>query len=413
MSKVVVVGGGVVGLFTAWFLAKKGAEVVVIDRGNFTGGCSYQNAGLIVPSHVIPLASPGMLQKGLKNLLQPSSAVGFRLAPEKDLIRWYLKFASVANHRHVSAAVPVLKEMSLLSKHLYSEIKKSGELDFPLRENGLLMLYQSEKTGRELGREAEVAQKAGLTVDKLSPGEILRLEPEAKPNVSGGFLYHSDSHLNPAVLMHSLKETLEKKGVSFKQNCTVKTIQTFSGKAVRIITEHETFDFDKLVITAGMWSRGLLRPFNIKIDVQPGKGYSFTVKTTSGIYYPALLSDVNVSVTPLGNGAVRFGGGMEVGHTGYSINRKRVERIQKSVGRFYPSEKEMEVEEKQIWQGHRPCSFDGLPYIGRVPGFKNMYVGTGHSMMGVTLAPATGMLLSQLISGEKPNLNLEPFRVGR
>ncbi|MCG6187353.1 NAD(P)/FAD-dependent oxidoreductase [Maribellus maritimus] len=413
MSKVVVVGGGVIGLFTAWFLAKKGAEVTVIDKGDFSGGCSYGNAGLIVPSHVVPLASPGMLRKGVKNLFNSSSAVGFRFAPEKGLIRWYLKFVSVANERHVLNSIHILKELSLLSKDLFSEIKTSGELDFPLWKNGLLMLYQSGRTGADLREEAEIARDAGLKVDELSSTDILQLEPDAKPNVAGGFLYHSDNHLNPNVLMNVLKHTLQEKGVVFKPNCEVKKIEIESNKAVRIETENEDFDFDELVIAAGMWSRELLNQLHTKIDVQPGKGYSFVVNPSSPVHYPALLSDVNVAVTPLGNGAVRFGGGMEVGYKDYKINKRRVEKIIKSIGEFYPSEKQVEVMEKYIWQGHRPCSFDGLPYIGRVPKFQNIYVGTGHSMMGVTLGPVTGLLLSELISGERTSLDLKAFRIGR
>lgn len=413
MSKVVVVGGGVIGLFTALFLTKKGAEVTVVDRGNYTNGCSYQNAGLIVPSHVVPLASPGMLKKGLKNLFHRSSAVGFRLAPDKDLVRWYWKFASAANNQHVSRSVNILKELSLLSRDLFSEIRDSDELDFPLWKNGLLMLYQSEKTGHELAEEAEIARNAGLKVDELSLTDVLHLEPDAQPNVSGGFLYNCDNHLNPSVLMNSLKHALQEKGVVFKSNLSVKKIHVVSNKIEQVETEKEVFDCDELVITAGMWSRQLLNQLKVTIDVQPGKGYSFVIKTSQQIQYPALLSDVNVAVTPLGNGAVRFGGGMEVGHSGYKVNKRRVDNIVKAVGQFYPSEKQIEIKENQIWQGHRPCSFDGLPYIGRVPGFQNMYVGTGHSMMGVTLGPVTGLLLSEQISGEKTSLPLEPFRVGR
>lgn len=413
MSKVVIVGGGIIGLFTAWFLTKKGAEITVVDRGNFTGGCSYQNAGLIVPSHVIPLASPGMLKKGIRNLFHRSSAVAFRLAPDRDLIRWYMKFAFAANKQHVSRSVNILKDLSLLSKDLFSGIKDSGELDFPLWKNGLLMLYRSDKSGNELREEAEIERNAGLEVDELSLADVLRLEPDAQPNVSGGFLYNCDNHLNPSVLMNSLKCTLEDKGVVFKSNQSVEKIQVTSNKIKRVITENEFFECDQLVITAGMWSSKLLNQLKVNIDLQPGKGYSFVVKTSQTIHYPALLSDVNVAVTPLGNGAVRFGGGMEMGQNGYQINRNRIDNIIKAAGQFYPSEKQMEIKENQIWQGHRPCSFDGLPYIGRVPGFQNMYVGTGHSMMGVTLGPVTGLLLSELISGVNTSLDLEPFRVGR
>jgi D-amino-acid dehydrogenase len=156
-----------------------------------------------------------------------------------------------------------------------------------------------------------------------------------------------------------------------------------------------------------------MKQLGLRLAVQPGKGYSFKVKTSSEIHFPALLSDANVAVTPLGNGLTQFGGGMELGYGDMKIRRARVDQIIKAVGEFYPSEKGIEIKDEQIWQGHRPCSFDGLPFIGKVPAYSNVFVGTGHSMMGVTLAPATGQLLSELISGEKTSLNLNPFRLER
>lgn len=413
MSKIVIVGGGVIGLFTAFYLQKKGAEVTVIDRSDMTDGCSYGNAGLIVPSHVIPLASPGMLQKGMKNLFRPSSPVAARMSPNADLIRWYLRFTGAATEKHVQESIPVLKELSLLSKGLYGEIEGSGELDFPMWHKGLLMLYQSQKTGDELLEEAEIARHAGLLVSELSAAEILKLEPDALPNVSGGVHYHSDDHLNPSALMKSLINHLEQSGVNLVRDCAVEKIRTSGSKAILLETEKGPFGFDQLVITAGMWSSKILKQLQTSIAVQPGKGYSFKVKTSSMIHYPALLSDANVAVTPLGNGIVQFGGGMELGFGDLKIRQARVQQIAKAVGEFYPSEKGIQIEPSQIWQGHRPCSFDGLPFIGQVPVFPNVFVGTGHSMMGVTLAPATGLLLTELISGEKTSLNLSPFRIDR
>ncbi len=412
MSKVVVVGGGVVGLFSAWFLQKKGFQVTVIDRGDFTNGCSHFNAGLIVPSHVIPLASPGMLRKGIKNLLNSKSPVGFRIAPEKDLLRWYLKFTAVANERHVHRSINVLRDLSLLSKDLFTDLKESGELDFPLWQNGLLMLYQAEKAGEDLREEAEIAKEAGLDVEELSQADIRKLEPGIQAEVSGGFHYHSDDHLNPSVLMQALYVSLESKDVQFVKDCTVTTIQTSAQKATALETDKGIFEFEELVIAAGMWSSQLLKKLKVNIDVQPGKGYSFMTKQTP-VNYPALLADANVAATPLGNGLTQFAGGMEIGYTGYTITAARVQNIIKGANSFYRLDQNIEPKETEIWQGHRPCSFDGLPYIGRVPEFQNIHVGTGHSMMGLTLGPVTGLLLSESIAGEKTSLDLNPFRIGR
>jgi D-amino-acid dehydrogenase len=162
-----------------------------------------------------------------------------------------------------------------------------------------------------------------------------------------------------------------------------------------------------------MWSLPVLKKLHVRVPVQPGKGYSFKLKANAPIHYPALLSDANVAVTPLGNGLTQFGGGMEVGFGDMKIRHARVQQIIKAVGEFYPAQAGMKVSDPEIWQGHRPCSFDGLPFIGKLKGYSNVFVGTGHSMMGVTLAPATGLLLSELIGGEKTSLDLSPFRIER
>ncbi len=413
MSKIVIIGGGVVGLFTAWYLRKKGAEVTVLDRGNLTDGCSFGNAGLLVPSHVIPFASPGMLRKGMKNLFNPKSPVAARMFPDPDLIRWYLRFTGASTAKHVNESVPVLKELSLFSKSLYTELKDAGHLDFPLWHKGLLLLYQSQQVGDELFEEAEMARHAGLEVNELTTTEIQNLEFDAKPSVSGGFHYKSDDHLDPSVLMKSLITGLEKSGVTLVRNCEVTKIHKSGQKAISLETEQGTFDFDHLVITAGFWSGEILKQLKINLAVQPGKGYSFKVNTVRPIYFPALLADANVAVTPMGGSITQFGGGMELGFGDLKIRQARISQIVKAVGEFYPSEKGLNITTDKIWLGHRPCSFDGLPFIGSVQSYPNVYVGTGHSMMGVTLAPATGLLLSELISGEKTSLNLNPFSIER
>ena len=413
MSKIVIVGGGVIGLFTAWYLRRKGVQITVIDRGDLTDGCSFGNAGLIVPSHVIPMASPGMLRKGIKNLFNPKSPLALRMSPDPDLIRWYLRFTGASSAKHVNESIPVLKELSLFSKSLYADLSSSGELDFPIWHKGLLMLYRSQQTGYELMEEAEIARHAGLEVSTLSVAEVHQLEFDAKPNVSGAVHYHSDDHLNPAALMKALIGGLEKSGVTIIRNCTARKVITSGQKAIAIETEKGTFEFDQLVISSGFWSSEILKQLKINLAVQPGKGYSFKMNTVRPIHYPALLADANVAVTPMGGDLTQFGGGMELGFGGLKIKKARIDQILKAVGQFYPSEVGLKIEQEQIWQGHRPCSFDGLPFIGRVPAFQNVYVGTGHSMMGLTLAPATGKLLSELICEKKLSLDLKPFRIER
>lgn len=413
MSKVVIVGGGVVGLFTAWYLQKAGAEVTVVERTDLNDGCSFGNAGLIVPSHVVPLASPGMLRKGVLNMFKSTSPVAANLCPDLDLFQWYARFAASATNKHVEKSIPVLKELSLFSKSLYAGLKEDNELEFPFWEKGLLMLYRAEKVGDELRHEAEIARNAGLKVTDLTTADVHKFEPDALPVVSGGVHYHSDDHLNPSALMQSLVKAIQKNGVKILTNAEVQDINIVGSKAVSVATTKGVVECDELVVSAGMWSLPVMKKIKVNIPVQPGKGYSFKVKAKAPIHYPALLSDANVAVTPLGGGLTQFGGGMEVGYGDLKIRQARVKQIIRAVGEFYSTQSGMQIEDKELWQGHRPCSFDGLPYIGKVGKYTNIYVGTGHSMMGVTLAPATGLLLSELISGKKTTLDLAPFRPER
>ncbi len=211
--------------------------------------------------------------------------------------------------------------------------------------------------------------------------------------------------------MHSLISALEGSGVRVIRDCEVYAITASGRTAVGLETSQGSFKPDIIVIAAGYRSAVLLKTLNLKLDLQPGKGYSFRVQTSKPIRYPALLSDARVSVTPLGEGMTVFGGGMELGSGNRKIRKSHVNQILRAAKQFYPSESGLQI--SRIWQGHRPCSFDGMPFIGRTPGFQNVYVATGHSMMGVTLAPATGKLLSEMITGEKMSLDTSPFRIDR
>ncbi len=170
MKRIMIIGGGVVGLFTAWYLRESGAEIIIADSGDMTDGCSYGNAGLIVPSHIVPFASPHTLHSAMKNLFNPRSSISVRMSADPGLLRWYFRFMLSATAKHVKESIPALRDLSLFSKSLYGELKAAGELDFPLWDDGLMMLYRSGKVGETLLEEAEMARREGLEVSDFEPG---------------------------------------------------------------------------------------------------------------------------------------------------------------------------------------------------------------------------------------------------
>lgn len=413
MKKILIIGGGAIGLFSAYYLKKKGHDVTIADRNDFTNGCSFGNAGFVVPSHIVPLASPGYVASGIKMMLDPKAPLAFKFPPSMDLIQWASRFYFTATKSHVESSIPVLKELCLYSQSLYKDLYKTNDIGFKLKEEGLLMLYKSKEIEKDEIKGAHLANKHGIEAKILSAAEVQDLERDIELNVLGGILYPGDNHLNANELITFLVEHLKKQGVSFVSNSFVKSIGIKDNRAIEVITDNDKLVFDDLIISSGAWSGKLLRDINIKIDLQPGKGYSFKIKTDKNIFHPALLTDARVAVSPMEEGIVRISGGMEIGYFNTHINKKRLEQIRKSITQFYPEIQNVEISYNNVWQGHRPCSFDGLPFIGKVSRYKNVYVATGHSMLGITLAPATGKLITEMISEENPSIDLKPFRVER
>lgn len=413
MKKVAVIGGGIIGLFTAYYLKKSGHQVTIVDKGDMSDNCSFGNAGLIVPSHVVPLASPGMVTTALKTLYKPNSTVVFKIPPTTGFMQWSMKFLKSANHNHVVQSSVVLKELSLLSKDLYRSVVLDKEVDFKLEENGLLMVCRSEKVKEEEVEAAEIANKVGIEAKVLSGAEMREKEPELAEDVAGGVFYPGDCNIVTYEVVNAVKKWLEENEVSFLPNTSITGFEGDGQQVKHILFNGEKHDFDDVVITAGVWSNELLKLLNTSVPLQPGKGYTFEVPNSVHIKNPSLLIDHRMSVTPFPNGDVRFGGGMELGHFHAKISDKRVSIIQQAISLYYPKMSGLSYSDVKIWQGHRPCSFDGLPYIGPVNGHKNVFLAAGHSMMGMTLAPATGKLITQLINEQPTSMDVAPFRLNR
>ncbi len=401
MRKVSIIGGGIIGLCTAYYLSKAGLEVTVFDSSDLSDGCSYGNAGMIVPSHIIPLAQPGMIAQGMKWMLDSKSPFYVQPRLSLDLMKWAWQFYKHANQKQVDAAMPALKDLSLLSKALYQDLHKAGG-EFFYEEKGLLMLYQTEKVGEEIRHEGHLAEKLGLEVDYLSKEAVQHLETGTQTNVIGAVHYKSDAHVYPQKLMAYLKHELLKSGVQIKANTKVKDFTFAHQKIHAIITDQGDFTTDEVVLCSGAWSPTLAKKLGLSISILPGKGYSFTLKDkVQKPNIPSILCEGKVAVTPMAN-TIRFGGTMEITHTADTkINQNRLQGIVNSINAFYPNLKIEMPKIEETWYGFRPCTPSGMPIIARAKNWKNLVVATGHAMMGLSLAPATGKLVSEIIT-EQP-----------
>ena len=407
-KKVIVLGGGIVGLSTAYYLIQEGHEVTIIDKGRLDSGASHVNAGYLTPSHIVPMAAPGMISKGMKWMFNAKSPFYIKPRFDLDLIRWGLKFIKSCTNQHVQRSMKSILDINLLSKKLYLEMLKSELFDFHLETKGLLMAYKTSHAEREESQVSKWAKDLGIKVEQFSKEQVLKIQPDIPMDIAGAFWYKSDAHSTPELFINNLKDYLIKKGVRFKLENTVKYFQKNNKQIQKVVTDKGIFEADEFVLSTGAWSQQILKDLGIKLFIQPGKGYRLNVYKPTGITLPAILLESKVAVTPM-QGFTRFGGTMEISGINHRTNIRRVQAIADSVTKYYPTLEIPKTSINNVQSGLRPLSPDGLPFIGRHSKIKNMVLATGHSMMGWSLGPATGRLVTEVISGRKTSMDLKPF----
>jgi len=335
-KKVTIIGGGIIGLSTAYFLQKEGCDVTIVDSSDMNSGASYSNAGYICPSHFIPLAAPGVIRNGLRWMLDASSPLYIKPRLNVDFLKWVWAFNTSATASRVQKNAVHLRDFTLFSKELFQNIKKEEQFSFHYEKKGLLILCQ---TMRQLEKELEVltmANTLNVHAKEVSKAELKNMEPSIEINSIGGIYFKDDHHSTPADFMNQMKAYLKFKGVRILNNETVVNFKIKNSKIEYLITDKQTLNSNEFVITSGSWSADLCKKMGLKLLLQPGKGYSINTQRLTGITIPTILAEAKTAVTPM-NGFTRFAGTMEIAGINHQINRKRVEVIAKAVNTYYPS----------------------------------------------------------------------------
>ncbi len=412
-KSVIVIGGGIIGLSCAYYLHKEGHQVTVLDKTDMSRGASYVNAGYLTPSHIIPLASPGMMAKGIKYMFKSSSPFYMKPRMDLDFLKWAWQFNRSATPSNVEKAIPLIKDINLLSMDLFSALHGSSEIgDFHLEKAGLLMLYKNSLEGEKERQVMKRAIDEGLDAKELTRAELDYVQPNLNADIQGAIHYKCDAHTSPVEFMGKLKEYLISQGITIKINEEVTGFKVIGPTLTAVITATASYPADEVVLASGSWSQGLAKKLNLRLSVQPGKGYRINVARPTGIKLPAILLEAKVAVTPM-KGFTRFAGTMELSGINHNINGKRVRAIANAAMGYYNGLEITEVEMEDAQCGLRPVSPDGLPYIGRVSPYKNLAVATGHAMMGWSLGPATGKLIAEIISNKEPSMKIDGFNPNR
>jgi D-amino-acid dehydrogenase len=406
-KSILIIGGGVIGLSTAYYCARRGHHVTLIDRNpEQREGCSFGNAGMVVPSHFVPLAAPGMVALGLKWMWNPESPFYIKPRLNWDLMSWAWKFMRAANAEHVRRSAPLIRDLSFASRECFEELAALPENDFGLVKHGLVMLCKAQQSLDHEGAFAQQANALGVPAEVLDANALAKLDPTVTMDVVGGVYFPKDCHLSPNRFMAGLKRQCDALGVKFLWGNEV-TGFAQNGRSISAAkTTNGELTADEVVIAGGSWSPIVAREFGLKLPMQAGKGYSLTL--TKPRELPQLCSiftEARVAVTPMGD-TLRFGGTMEIAGLNDDINPVRVQGIIKSVPKYFPKFAPEDFAGVQPWRGLRPCSPDGMPYLGRTAKFSNVTIATGHAMMGLSLGPITGKLMSEIVSGEKSSFDL-------
>ncbi len=411
--KVTIIGGGIIGLCSAYYLQKAGNEVTVIDRNNITDGCSFGNMGYISPSHFIPLATPGIISQGLKWMMSSSSPFYIKPRLDLDLMRWGMTFWRKATAKNVEQSAPHLNNLLQLSRHLMNDLKNELPGSFDMIGKGCWMLYKSEKTGDHEKHLAEQAHRFGLKTISCTAQQVQEYETEVELNIAGGVLYVDDCHIDSSKFMHILHHYMEKQGVVFHLNTEVRAFEKINGQISAVTTDKGSIPCDELVIANGSWLGNISKLLGIKMLMQPGKGYSIVYnELEKNLQYPSILVDDRTATTPI-NKWLRIGGTMELSGHSDNILPKRVMAIYNAFKKYYPKMILPEPDISEAWFGYRPVTPDGMPYIGRHSKYGNLVYAGGHAMLGVSAAAGTGQLIKEIIGGEKPAIELTAFNPER
>lgn len=399
-GSVVIIGAGIIGIACAHYLSADGRKVIVLDKGTVADGCSYGNCGQITPSHVLPLNSPDAIKSGMLSLFNPRAP--FRIKPQwqPSFANWMLQFSRLCTHKKMLKTAASLKSILDSSFQEFEMLLDSGAVECDWNKSGTLYVYRSQKAFEAFEETNDLlTTNFDVSAKQISGEDLPSFEPALKNGLAGGYFYEQDALVHPSRFAKAWARALKNKGVQFVEDCEVTALEKQGARIKSVVTSKGVYEADDIVLAAGAFSPLLAREFECAIPVLPGKGYSVTVARPSVCPEVSMIvPEHNVAITPFEDG-LRFGSMMEFVGFNAEIPEFRTRQL-KECGKTYLRMETPEAHE-EAWFGWRPMTWDSLPIIGRAPRLANALIATGHCMMGLMLAPATGKLAAEIL-GERP-----------
>ena len=414
-----IVGGGIVGLCTAHYLRKLGADPVIIESSTLGSGCSFGNAGWVFPSKSTPLAKPGLTVQSLKWMLRRDSPLHIKPSNLLALAPWLMRFRSFCNHADQVRGIAAFAALNAVTVERYDELAEDG-MQFEYSESGLLMAFrnfdEAEATRKEVEVVAAAASASGTaswvsSCQALNETELYEREPMLRPGFRFGLFLDEGRHVRPESVTGGLGSLLRASGIEIHQGATATGFRSEGQRVAAITTSQGDLEVDAVVLAGGAYTGTLSRMLGCPIPLIAGKGYSVTIEQpTNQLRQPLLLGDGLIGLSPF-KGTLRFAGTLELSGIDNRMDAARVRSIRRHVSRALDIPEASEG--GRAWMGMRPMVPDSLPVIGKLPSRENVYVNTGHQMSGITVAPSSGWALAGLMLEGKAGVELEAFSAER
>lgn len=412
-GRAIVVGGGAIGTSCAYYLAKDQWDVTILEQDQQGMGSTSGNCGLLSYSHVLPLTTPDALMYGLKAFGRKNTPLSISPRLDLSLWLWLLRFALNCNEASMLKSARGRAELIDSSRAMYPGVQQDAALSCDWQDEGCMFIFKSQKGMDHYAETHRIFEEQfDIPAQRYEAKELESYEPALLPGVAAGaWHYPQDSHAQPAVMMRSWREALEKLGVEIVENTQVTGIESGSGGASTVRSGTKEWSGDVVVIATGAWTPKLNKILGCKVPIQPGKGYSITMpRPPKCPKLPLMFVEDKVVVTPWSS-SYRIGSTMEFSGYNTSIRPSHIDRLTNCASHYMEIPDKEPVEEP--WYGWRPMTHDGLPVIDRTPDMENVFVAAGHGMLGLTMAPATGKLIMEMISGTAPHIDPAPYSITR
>lgn len=411
-SEVLVVGAGVVGLASALELLRAGRQVVVLDRGAAGAATSHGNCGTITPSHALPLTEPGSPWQVLRWMFTPDAPFYLRPRWDPALAGWLLRALRRCNRRDFARTSAIRAELLMAARQRLEHLVAAEGIDCQFRASGTLHVFRDAASFEHESAQLPLLTSLGIQTTVLDAEQLRAMEPALNDSVVGGWLHPQDAMLRPDRLVAGLAEAVRRAGGRIAEHSEVAALEGHDGQRQRVrLSDGQILAANDVLVATASWTPGLLRPLGLRLPVQPGKGYSITYdRPALAPSTPLVLAERRVCVTAWSDG-FRLGSTMEFSGYDSALNRTRLSALRRAAGEYLHDPEGPVMREE--WYGWRPMTPDDLPVIGAVPGQRGLWLATGHGMLGVTMSAITADLVSALVTGREPDLNVAPFAPDR